>query len=96
MPSLIEIGGVASGLIAIITLITKLIHLISEIQKLIYRLDLIQKEMDQTKSQSQLNQEELDKQDKRILKLEMTFQTISDYVQEIKNNLKELSLNVAK
>lgn len=46
---IIEIGGIASGLVAAITLITKIIKLITTIQSLINRLDQLQKDMNTTK-----------------------------------------------
>lgn len=46
---IIEIGGIASGLVAVITLINKIIKLITTIQSLINRLDQLQKDMTTTK-----------------------------------------------
>ena len=43
--SLIELGALASALVAIITLITKLYNLIAAIQQLIGRLDFLQSEI---------------------------------------------------
>lgn len=94
--TLIEAGGLASGLIAIITLLSKLIHLISEIQKLILRLDLIQNEIDMHKDSQRNQQVQLDKHNKRILTLELTLETIADHVQEIKQHIKEMTNHVIK
>jgi len=47
--SMIEIGGIASGLVAVITLISKMIKLITTIQSLINRLDQLQEDMNITK-----------------------------------------------
>ena len=46
---IIEIGGIASGLVAVITLISKIIKLITTIQSLINRLDQLQVDMNTTK-----------------------------------------------
>jgi len=46
---IIEIGGIASGLVAVITLISKIIKLITTIQSLINRLDQLQIDMNTTK-----------------------------------------------
>lgn len=46
---IIEIGGIASGLVAVITLISKIIKLITTIQSLIHRLDQLQIDMNTTK-----------------------------------------------
>ena len=46
---LIEIGGIASGLMAVVTLISKIIKLITTIQSLINRLDQLQVDMNTTK-----------------------------------------------
>lgn len=43
--SLIELGALASALVAVITLITKLYNLIAAIQQLIGRLDFLQSEI---------------------------------------------------
>lgn len=47
--SIIEIGGFASALVAVVTLISKIIRLITTIQSLINRLDQLQKELATTK-----------------------------------------------
>lgn len=47
--SILEIGALASGLIATITLISKIINLITSIHSLVNRLDYLQKDMTTTK-----------------------------------------------
>lgn len=47
--SIIEIGGFASALVAVMTLISKIVSLIATIQSLINRLDQLQKDMETTK-----------------------------------------------
>lgn len=47
--SIVEIGGLASGLLAVITLSSKIVKLITTIQSLINRLDQLQKDMKTTK-----------------------------------------------
>lgn len=94
--TIIEIGGLASGIIAIITLISKLFQLISEIQKLILRLDIIQNEMDRQKQGQSNQQVQLDQHDKRILTLELALETITKHVQEIKQDIKEMTHHVVK
>lgn len=46
---IIEIGAIASGLLAVTTLVSKIIKLITTIQTLINRLDQLQKDMITTK-----------------------------------------------
>jgi len=46
---IIEIGGIASGLLAVITLISKIVKLITTIQSLINRIDQLQQDMATTK-----------------------------------------------
>ena len=46
---IIEIGALASGLLAVTTLVSKIIKLITTIQTLINRLDQLQKDMITTK-----------------------------------------------
>lgn len=47
--SILEIGGLASALVAVITLTGKIVRLITTIQSLISRLDQLQKDMTTTK-----------------------------------------------
>jgi len=42
---IIEIGGIASGLLAVVTLISKIVKLITTIQSLINRIDQLQQDM---------------------------------------------------
>ncbi|WP_161877696.1 hypothetical protein [Alkalibacterium sp. MB6] len=46
---IIELGALASGLLAVITLTSKIIKLITTIQSLVNRLDQLQKDMATTK-----------------------------------------------
>lgn len=46
---MLEIGGLASALVAVITLTGKIVNLITTIQSLIHRLDQLQKDMATTK-----------------------------------------------
>jgi len=46
---IIEIGGIASGLLAVVTLISKIVKLITTIQSLINRIDQLQHDMATTK-----------------------------------------------
>lgn len=48
--TIIELGALASGLLAVITLIGKMIKLITTIQSLINRIDQLQEEMSTTKN----------------------------------------------
>lgn len=68
--TLIELGALASALVAIITLITKLFNLISAIHQLIARLEFLQTEVNrQDLVQEQLLQL-LNRFDKRLHSLE--------------------------
>lgn len=63
---IIEIGGIASGLVAVITLITKVVKLITTIQSLINRLDQLQKDMKTTKGLWEETSERMVSLDQRL------------------------------
>ena len=63
---IIEIGGIASGLVAVITLISKIIKLITTIQSLINRLDQLQTDMNTTKEHWEETAEKIVTFDQRL------------------------------
>jgi outer membrane murein-binding lipoprotein Lpp len=67
---MIEIGGIASALVAVITLITKIIKLITTIQSLINRLDQLQKDMNTTRELWEDTSERMVSLDQRLRHIE--------------------------
>ena len=67
---IIEIGGIASGLVAVITLISKIIQLITTIQTLINRLDQLQKDMSTTEEHWEEAAERIVSLDQRLRLIE--------------------------
>ena len=82
--NLIEIGGYAGALIAVISLSQKLIHQIASVQKMMFKIDQIQEDLLKSKSESESLNKLVNKQDQRINKIE-------DSIVQITQNLKELS-----
>lgn len=68
--SLVELGTIASAIIAIITLITKLFNLIAAIQQLISRLDFLQSELNRQHSNLQRLFKLYDDHEKRMIMME--------------------------
>jgi len=67
---IIEIGGIASGLVAVITLISKIVKLITTIQSLINRIDQLQQDMATTKELWEETTEQYVALDQRVRLLE--------------------------
>ena len=72
--NLLELGGLASALVAIITLISKLVTLIVAIQALITKIDTMQEDLIQTKLTSQQLQQYLHQLAIRVRQLEHLYQ----------------------
>ena len=68
--SLLEIGGLASATVAVITLISKLVKLITAIQSLILRIDEMQLEIEANKLVVKTIDDRLALMDLRITKIE--------------------------
>ena len=68
--SLLEIGGLASATVAVITLISKLVNLITAIQSLILRIDEMQLEIEANKLVVKTIDDRLASMDLRITKIE--------------------------
>ena len=69
--TIIEIGALASGLLAVITLSGKIVKLITTIQSLINRLDQLQADMSHTKSLWERTTEQFSRLDQRLQVLEL-------------------------
>ena len=68
--SLLEIGGLASATVAVITPISKLVNLITAIQSLILRIDEMQLEIEANKLVVKTIDDRLASMDLRITKIE--------------------------
>ena len=73
---IVEIGGIASGLMAVITLISKIIKLITTIQSLINRLDQLQVDMSTTKEHWEEATEKMITFDQRLRFVEYELESI--------------------
>ena len=69
--TIIEIGAIASGLLALITLSGKIVKLITTIQSLINRLDQLQEDMSATKNLWEKTNEQFSTFDQRLRMLEL-------------------------
>ena len=74
--TIIEIGAIASGLLALITLSGKIVKLITTIQSLINRLDQLQEDMSATKSLWEKTTDQFCTFDQRLRMLEMGLITV--------------------
>lgn len=91
---MIEIGGYAGGIMAVIALVTKIINLITAIQSLILRLDILQRDMTRNQENQQAMHGRIEGQDKRIHTLELTTKEIRADVSETNLAVKELVKHV--
>ena len=87
--TLIEIGGYAGALIAVLSLSQKLIKLIASVQKIMMKIDQIQEELIAYKSEKQDINTIVNNQDWRIIQIE-------ESLTQITQNLKELSCYVLR
>ena len=87
--TLIEIGGYAGALIAVLSLSQKLIKLIASVQKIMMKIDQIQEELIAYKSERQDINTIVNNQDWRIIQIE-------ESLTQITQNLKELSCYVLR
>lgn len=74
--TIIEIGAIASGLLAVITLSGKIVKLITTIQSLINRLDHLQEDMSATKNLWENTTDQFSTFDQRLRMLELGLITI--------------------
>ncbi|MBG9987606.1 hypothetical protein HZY88_01275 [Aerococcaceae bacterium DSM 111176] len=81
--TLIEIGGLASATVAVITLITKMISLITSIQNLINRIDKIQTDIEYSKSGLEKVTQRVEDHQGRISILENDQVTLKSQLKEI-------------
>lgn len=87
--TIIEIGGYAGALIAVLSLSQKLIKLIASVQKIMMKIDQIQEELIAYKSERQDINTIVHNQDWRITQIE-------ESLTQITQNLKELSCYVLR
>lgn len=87
--TIIEIGGYAGALIAVLSLSQKLIKLIASVQKILIKIDQIQEELIAYKSERQDINTIVNNQDWRITQIE-------ESLTQITQNLKELSCYVLR
>ena len=74
--TIIEIGAIASGLLALITLSGKIVKLITTIQSLINRLDQLQEDMSATKNLWEKTTDQFNTFDQRLRMLELGLITV--------------------
>lgn len=74
--TIIEIGAIASGLLALITLSGKIVKLITTIQSLINRLDQLQEDMSATKNLWEKTTDQFSTFDQRLRMLEIGLITV--------------------
>lgn len=92
--SIIELGGLAGGILSVLALITKIISLITTIQSLIQRLDILQSDLQSNKEKQGVMARQISGQERRIHTLELTMESIREDVAETKNSVKELVKHV--
>ncbi|KAA9219184.1 MULTISPECIES: hypothetical protein [Aerococcus] len=89
--TVIEMGGWASALVAIITLVSKIIQLITAIQRLITRLDVMAQELDQQKTQQQALKDRIQMVENTLMETAFRFQAVDKKLNHLVDWVKEMS-----
>ena len=87
---LLEIGGLAGAVVAIVTLISRMVSLIAAIQNLITRLDAMQREIESGRNERERMQIKITNQGSRLQEVETILPEIREDIGEIKASVKEL------
>lgn len=87
---LLEIGGLAGAVVAIVTLISRMVSLIAAIQNLITRLDAMQREIESGRNEREMMQINITNQGSRLQEVETILPEIREDIGEIKASVKEL------
>lgn len=87
---LLEIGGLAGAVVAIVTLISRMVSLIAVIQNLITRLDAMQREIESGRNERERMQIKITNQGSRLQEVETILPEIREDIGEIKASVKEL------
>ncbi|MGO4940954.1 hypothetical protein ACTQ45_13235 [Fundicoccus sp. Sow4_D5] len=88
--TLIEVGGLASALVAIITLISKLVTLITAIHNLINRLDKMAIDIEEGDKERLALAQSISRQDIKLHDIETLFSEVRRELIELKTTVKEL------
>ncbi|MCY3036239.1 hypothetical protein QP173_02475 [Aerococcus urinae] len=87
----IEMGGLASAFVAIITLVSKIIQLITAIQRLITRLDVMASELNQQKDQQKSLSDRIQVAENTLMETAFRFQAVDKKLNHLVDWLKEMS-----
>ncbi|AEA01667.1 MULTISPECIES: hypothetical protein [Aerococcus] len=88
--TLIEMGGLASAFVAIITLVSKIIQLITAIQRLITRLDVMAEELNQQKDRQEALHERIQVVEKTLMETAFRFQAVDKQLTTLVERVKEM------
>ncbi|WP_146742646.1 hypothetical protein [Aerococcus urinae] len=88
--TVIEMGGLASAFVAIITLVSKIIQLITAIQRLITRLDVMATELDQQKTAQKRLDERIQVVENTLMETAFRFQAVESKLTHLVERVKEM------
>ncbi|KAA9233726.1 hypothetical protein [Aerococcus mictus] len=88
--TLIEMGGLASAFVAIITLVSKIIQLITAIQRLITRLDVMAEELNQQKDRQEALHERIQVVENTLMETAFRFQAVDKQLTTLVERVKEM------
>lgn len=92
--SLIEIGGLAGALVAIVTLLSKLVSLIAAIQKLLDRLEQMALDIVKGEEARRLLSESVQAQGQQLAAVDGLFSELRREIGELKASVKEMLAHV--
>lgn len=92
--SLIEVGGLAGALVAIVTLMSKLVCLIAAIQKLISRIEQMTVDIVKGEKEREILAENVQSQGQQLKAVERMFSELRRELRELKDSVKELLQHV--
>lgn len=92
--SLIEIGGLAGALVAIVTLLSKLVSLVAAIQKLISRIEQMAVDIVKGEEAHELLVDNVQSQGQKLEALDVLFADVRRELAELKERVKELFQHV--
>ncbi|MGO4940695.1 hypothetical protein ACTQ45_11855 [Fundicoccus sp. Sow4_D5] len=92
--SLIEFGGLAGALVAILTLLSKLVSLIAAIQKLISRIEQMALDIVKGEEARELLADNVHSQEKKLQAAEGLFSEVRRELGELKDSVKEMLQHV--
>lgn len=92
--SLIEIGGLAGALVAIVTLLSKLVSLIAAIQKLISRIEQMAVDLVKGEEAREVLAESVQSQGRKLEVVEGVFSELRRELKELKETVREMLRDV--